>query len=146
MFNFFKNLLKKDNRLHKRKKAEYVVACKSLVLNHSESIIASDEIITKTECISQKGLSLKWPDNYKCHLCKHRIDVERSIICELNNKCSFDFSCFGIGSDIHVTLQVKGEIFENLKAKVVWHKEANKKVDFYGRMGISFYEPINFEF
>ena len=145
MLKVLKNLFRKEYRLYKRKKAEYIVACKSMDLDHTHSIFGSDEIITRTEYISEKGMSMHWPDNYKCHLCKHKIDVEKGTVCELE-ECKFDFSCFKIGSDINITLQIKGIMFENLKAKVVWHKEANRKEQSIGKMGISFYEPINFEF
>jgi hypothetical protein len=146
MFNFLKNLVRKEHRENKRKKAEYFVACKPLDISASntKNIICSDEIITKTDIVSKNGLSLHWPDNYKCHLCKHKIDNSKGMDCELED-CKFDFSCFSIGSDMNITLQVKDKIFENLKAKIVWHKKAANK-EFFGKMGISFYEPIDFEF
>ena len=145
MFEFFKNLFKKENRGYKRKKIEYIIACKSMDLEHAKNIIGSDEILTKTGCVSKNGLSIHWPDNYKCHLCKHRIDVEKGLCCELKN-CKFDFSCFNIGDEIKIAIQIEGVIFENLKAKIVWQKDANKKIEFYGKMGVSLEEPIDFDF
>ena len=134
---------KQEQRKYLRKPQVYTVACKPFDFSYQDynGSLGSDELLTRTEDVSQGGMCLNWPINFKCHFCKHKIDIGRGNSCELS-ECKFLMSGFKIGEDLLLTMEVNGKIVEDIQAKIVWHKEAKKSSDFYGKMGLEFYQPL----
>ena len=87
-------------------------------------------MLIKTEDISNTGMCIKWPCNFKCHFCKHRIDVgTKASSCEIG-ECNFEMTGFKVGANMLVTLQVKGRVIEDIKTKIVWYEEPKTKSKF----------------
>ncbi|MCP4481826.1 MAG: hypothetical protein GY817_03280 [bacterium] len=137
--------MKKEKRCFVREIVNYSVACRleKLAYKEHKGLLGSDEMLTKTEDVSNTGMCLLWPDNFKCHFCKHRIDKGRkSSSCELT-RCKFAMISFKIGANMLITVQIRGKVIEDIKAKIIWYKESEDNQVFHGWIGVEFFKTLD---
>ncbi|MFC1546416.1 hypothetical protein ACFL4O_01705 [bacterium] len=133
---------KEERRVYKRLNKDFAAACYLYDYVIPSNFYSGEEIITKLDNISKGGVCIKWPHYWKCLICKNRIDLRKSCICEIDN-CIVRYNEIPIDSIIMISIQIGRKILRNIEGKVVHYFEQKDSRILFDKVGIRFNEPID---